>query len=90
VRGYSRPELRRLPALAGGADRDYDYDIFWVTFPLVKPDGLPLFGDGTNDAELVVRIRGKEGHVKIPASIRARTAGIVARQGTDSEVGRAE
>ena len=67
-----------LKALGGTADRDYSYDVFWVVFPLVDNDGEPLLSDTTKEAELIVRIYGKEGRVdwKIPASIRDRAHAI--------------
>lgn len=72
VRGESRPELRDVKALAGVMRRNYDYDRFWVVFPLKHPDGTALFGPGDDEAELVVRIADREGRVKwpIPASLR--------------------
>ena len=72
VRGTARPELREVKALAGVLRRNYDYDRFWVTFPLKSATGAPLFAATDASAELVVRIHDKEGHVDwpIPASIR--------------------
>jgi hypothetical protein len=72
VRGTARPELREVRALAGVLRRNYDYDRFWVTFPLKTTDGRPLFGRGDRECELVVRIHDKEGRVNwpIPASMR--------------------
>lgn len=72
VRGTNRPELRELKALAGVLRRNYDYDRFWVVFPLQHEDGKPLFGAGDAEAELVVRIADREGRVKwpIPVSLR--------------------
>lgn len=69
VRGSVTPKLRDVKALAGILRRNYDYDRFWVTFPLEK-DGLPVF-NGPGLAELVVRIHNKEGRVDwpVPASV---------------------
>jgi hypothetical protein len=74
VRGVSTPSLRRSPALAGKLPRNYDYDRFWIVFPLRTPVGQPLFDETTSDAELVVRISGKEGRVswRVPMSILTR------------------
>ncbi len=82
VRGVSDPKLRNLPALAGVAERDYAYDLFWVPFALRRDDGTPLFEDSTAEAELVVRIYGKEGRVAwpIPLSIRHRIKKLVERE----------
>lgn len=72
VRGTNMPQLREVKALAGVLRRNYDYDRFWVTFPLTGPKGGRLFSPSDLDAELVVRIYEKEGHVEwlIPASVR--------------------
>jgi len=66
VRGASRPKLRDLPALAGGAPRDYSYEVFWVVFPAKGEDGQPLFSPADREAELSVRIGGKVGKVRWP------------------------
>ncbi len=75
VPGVSTPALRHLPALAGLLPRNYDYDRFWMVFPLHTSEGAPLF-DETSEAELVVRIDGKEGRVawRVPRSILTRVA----------------
>jgi hypothetical protein len=72
VRGTIRPQLRDVKALAGVLRRNYDYDRFWVMFPLIQPTGSPLFSASDLDAEVVVRIYDKEGHVAwpIPSSLR--------------------
>jgi len=73
VKGSLMPRLRDVPVLKGVDKRDYAYDVFWVGFSLER-DGVPLFGPEDRDAELVVRIEGKEGRVTwtIPPSIRTR------------------
>jgi hypothetical protein len=72
VKGIQKPELRNLRALSAAFRRDYDYEVFWVVFPLRRPDGTVLLADMDREAELVVRIANKEGRVKwpIPDSIR--------------------
>ena len=74
MRGVVSPQLREVKALAGVLRRNYDYDRFWVAFPLRSADGRPLFSQTDLDAELVVRIYDKEGHVDwpIPSSLRNR------------------
>lgn len=74
VRGLVSPALREVAGLAGVLRRNYDYDRFWVAFPLARSAGTPLFSATDTHAELVVRIYDKEGHVEwpIPASIRNR------------------
>ena len=78
VRGESKPALRKAKALAGVMKRDYNYDVFWVVFPLVNDRGETLFSDSVKEAELLVRINGKEGRVDwtIPFSIRHRAKAI--------------
>jgi len=73
VRGLNRPELSNVLALAGVLRRNYDYDRFWISFPLHRDDGTPLFDRSDTEAELAVRIHNQEGHVswRIPESIRA-------------------
>lgn len=70
--GRNVPELRAVRALAGTRRRDYDYDIFWMVFPLTLADGTALFPAGVEEAELVVRIHEKEGRVRwrVPDSAR--------------------
>lgn len=73
VKGSSMPQLRDVAVLKGVEKRDYAYDVFWLGFPL-ESNGRPLFGPEDHEAELVVRIEGKEGRVSwtIPPSVRAR------------------
>jgi hypothetical protein len=72
VRGTVRPELRAVKGLAGVLQRNYDYDRFWVTFPLTREDRTALFGAADRRAQLIVQMVNKEGRVEwpIPASIR--------------------
>jgi len=65
VRGTINQKLRDVKALSGVLRRNYDYDRFWVTFAPAK-DGTPLFRAGDGTAELVVRIREREGRVEWP------------------------
>lgn len=81
VTGVNTPRLREVKALAGVAKRDYDYDAFWIVFPLLDEHGKAVFSDAVRDAELVIRIYDKEGKVSwaIPDSIRKRMAQIVTK-----------
>jgi hypothetical protein len=74
--GRVEPRLRDVPALAGVLRRNYDYDRFWVQFPLRTPEGEPLFGPNDLEAELVVRIYDREGRItwRVPEAIRAKQA----------------
>lgn len=72
VRGANAPGLRDVPALAGVLRRNYDYDRFWLKFPLETAAGVPLLSASDMEIELVVRIHDKEGRVSwpIPPSVR--------------------
>lgn len=76
VRGLDKPALNEKKALAKALRRNYDYDRFWVMFPLQTDAGAPLFSPADREAELTVQIRGREERVKwpIPESIRKTMA----------------
>jgi hypothetical protein len=65
IRGTVMAVLRDMPALAGVLRRNYDYDRFWVAFPLLDERGRSVVPD-TGVATLKVRIHDKEGHVDWP------------------------
>ena len=73
VRGQDTPKLRerskRSPACCA---RNYDYDRFWVVFPLKAFGRQAALYGGDTQAEFVVRIAGREGRVRwpIPPSLR--------------------
>ena len=73
VRGTITEDLRKVRALQPIAQRNYDYDRYWVVFPLKTGQGQPLFAPGDTQAELLVRIYNREGVVAwpVPADIRA-------------------
>ena len=76
VRGTNRPELRRMRALAGVFRRDYAYEQFWIVFPATGDPAPEYLGAGVQEAELVVRLGGKEGRVSWPVPHSAiRVAG---------------
>jgi hypothetical protein len=72
VRGVQKPELRTVRAFQGVMQRNYDYERFWVAFPLASDDGKALLGSDKSKLKLVVRIYNKEGTVTwvIPPSVR--------------------
>lgn len=76
VRGTVVEELRNVRALQPIAQRNYDYDRFWVVFPLKTDGGSPLFTPSDSHAELLVRIYNREGAVTWPirADVRAQLA----------------
>lgn len=82
IRGAETPDLRKIRALQGVMQRDYDYDRFWVVFPLIHENGIPLINSEHKEIELVVRIYNREGTVvwKIPASVRAQVFELQGRQ----------
>lgn len=63
VRGVNTPALEKRKALRGVYPRDYNYEVFWVVFPLRLDTGAPVLPQGTSEATLTVRIAGKEGRV---------------------------
>jgi hypothetical protein len=82
VRGTENPELRNNRALQGVSQRNYDYDRFWVVFPLLNDKGEPLIPPSTPEVELVVRIYNREGAVRwvVPESIRAKMSELAAKR----------
>jgi hypothetical protein len=74
VAGVKTSKLREVRALQGVMRRNYDYDRFWVAFPLRGTEGQPLFRETDREAELIVRVYDREGRVTwpVPASIRER------------------
>jgi hypothetical protein len=74
ITGTKSPEFRKMKALAGVARRDYNYDVFWVSFSLVGETRNPLIAKDVSEIELIVGIYGKEGKVswRLPESVRAK------------------
>lgn len=74
VSGVKSPTFRNIKALAGTTRRDYDWDVFWVTFPLVDKDKNPVFPVGVSQIELIIGIYNSEGRLswQMPESIRTR------------------
>jgi hypothetical protein len=76
VRGENTPRLLDVKALAGVLRRNYDYDRFWVVFPLTQADGAPVVAKG-----------GYGGGARGPHQ-RARGPGALARARGDSPLRR--
>ena len=78
VAGIKSPQLRNVKALNGVFRRKYDYDVFFVVFPLVDDDGEPLLSPDVPEIEVVVGIYNKEGRVswRIPESVRAKVKAL--------------
>ena len=72
VRGANNSKLRGVRALSGVLGRNYDYDRYWISFPLRREDGSPLLTPDTSDVELAVRIHDSEGTVRWPVSLMAQ------------------
>jgi len=72
VRGVDTPKLRDVKALAGVLRRNYDYDRFWVVFPLKHDDGEAVLPANFAEAQLTVRIHEREGTVRWPAQVMRR------------------
>ena len=83
VIGQKRPSLRKVKALKGVFRRNYDYDVFYVAFPLVDEEGNPLLAADVREIELVVGIYGREGRVswRMPESIREKLKSLSKRKG---------
>jgi hypothetical protein len=81
VRGIDNPDLHKVRALQGVRQRNYDYDRFWVVFPLLNAKGEAVLPQNAPEAELVVRIYNREGVVRwpIPPSVRTRIAELVSK-----------
>ncbi len=65
IRGVFRPEHRENPLLAGVIRRNYDYDRFWVDFPMTT-GGRPAIPVTADSIDLIARIYEKEGRVSWP------------------------
>ena len=80
VAGTKAPYLRNEKVFRGVTKRDYEYDVFWVVFPLVNKNKKPLFDDSVTAFELMVGIYKKEGKITWPISpsMRARMKALAA------------
>lgn len=74
IRGIKSPYLRKFVGMNGNLKRNYKYDIFWVAFPLVDQNKVPLIPIDSAEIQLVVGIYSKEGYVtwRIPESVRTK------------------
>jgi len=74
IQGKKSPELRKVTALNPTWKRNYEYDIFWIAFPLIDEDKRPLISPDANEIQLVVGIYAKEGRItwRLPPSIREK------------------
>ncbi len=74
IAGIKSPSLRQIEALKGVFRRDYDFDLFYVSFPLVDENKKPLLSPEVAEIEVLVGIYKSEGSVswRMPDSIRER------------------
>ncbi len=74
ITGIKSPQLRKVPALSGLYGRNYEYDVFWVVFPLVDNKKLPLLPTDVAEIQLIVGIYGSEARIswKMRDSIREK------------------
>jgi len=79
IRGDDKNSLRDNKALQSVSKRDYDYDLFWVSFSLTDKNGSPLWRVVPNELELVVGINAKEGRVtwKVTDELRLRIENLL-------------
>ncbi|HEX9931090.1 MAG TPA: hypothetical protein VGB02_21320 [Pyrinomonadaceae bacterium] len=74
IRGIEKSNLRNYKALQPVVKRDYDYDLFWVSFSFKDKNGVSLWKSVPNELELIVGINEKEGKVtwKVTDALRLR------------------
>ena len=63
ILGINRPELRQLRALTTVAERNYNYDVFWVVFPMKDPQGKLVWETPPDTIEIIINIGGKHGRM---------------------------
>ena len=82
ITGIKSPQLRNLKALNGVNRRNYNYDVFWVAFPLFNENNKPIFDDNVSHIELLVGIYNKEGRVvwRMPESIRKKIKALTTKE----------
>jgi len=79
IRGVDKNSLRNYKALQSVIKRDYDYDLFWVSFSFTSKNGVPLWKSVPNELELIVGINEKEGRVrwKVTNELRLRIENLL-------------
>ena len=60
VQAVKAPQLKKVIALNPVLKRDYEYDIFWLSFPVADDNGSPLIHPESTGIQLVVGIYNKE------------------------------
>ena len=79
IRGVKNQSLREITAYKGVFTRDYDYDVFWVAFPLKDEEGNSVWTNAPGEIELVVGIYNKEGRVtwKVSEPLKLRIENLL-------------
>ncbi|HKY41985.1 MAG TPA: hypothetical protein VJM50_02745 [Pyrinomonadaceae bacterium] len=74
IAGTSTPTLRQVKALTRVGPREYEYDVFWVVFPLRDNQGKLIWEAPPDEIELVVGIHDMQGRVswRVNDSLRQR------------------
>ncbi len=79
IRGFVNNSLKNRKALQSVVKRDYDYDVYWISFPLIDKNGVSLWKSVPNELELVVGIKEKEGRVswKVTDDLKLRIENLL-------------
>jgi hypothetical protein len=74
ILGINRPDLRQLRALTTVAPRNYNYDVFWVVFPMKDRQGKLIWETPPDMIEIVINIGDKHGRMswRVNDSLRQR------------------
>ena len=74
ILGINRPDLRQFRALTTVASRNYNYDVFWVVFPMTDRQGKLIWETPPEVIEIVINIGDKHGRMswRINDSLRQR------------------
>ncbi|HJU94231.1 MAG TPA: hypothetical protein VJ656_14940 [Pyrinomonadaceae bacterium] len=77
IAGTNTPSLRHIKALTRVGLREYQYDVFWVVFPVRDKQGKPIWETPPDAIELVVDINDMRGRVswRVNDSFRQRLVG---------------
>jgi hypothetical protein len=74
ILGINRPDLRQFRALTTVAPRNYDYDVFWLVFPMKDREGKSIWETPPDTIEIVINIGEKHGRMswRVNDSLRQR------------------
>lgn len=73
ITGIKSPHLRNAKVFRGVTKRDYEYDVFWVAFPLLNKNNKPVFSEQVSTFELFIGFYKKEGKITWPISPSLRS-----------------